>query len=126
MPRPRGTTTRTRSRGAEVNQAYRQRKLAQDPTAVPCPVCGLLLSSSGTGTHRRQHVLNGDIEVELPFQCEECGEAYETEGSLLSHVARGHKAKTRTKAPPERRDRVKFVASIAHLPYREFIEELLK
>lgn len=127
MPKPRGTTTRTRSRNAETNLAYRQRKLESDPTATPCDICGQLLRGGGQGTHRRQHILNGDIVVPLPHVCDECGEAYENKDSLRDHITRGHKSNPRaTNRDPKRQARVAYVSSIARLPYREFIEELLK
>jgi hypothetical protein len=116
-----------RSRGAEINLAWRQRQFANDPSYTPCGVCGQLLKGMGHGAHRRQHILNGDIDVELPHECEECGERYETSNALGDHRRRGHGAVKKKTANdhPDRVVRRKFVDSIAKLPYREFVERLL-
>lgn len=126
MATPRGSTRRGRSRNAETNLAYRQRRVADDPAYTPCPVCGLKFKSMGHGAHRRQHILNGDIDAELPHECEDCGERYETASQLRDHILRGQKAmKRQPKDNPERAARVAYVNSIAKLPYREFVERLL-
>jgi len=125
---PKGTTTRTRTRNAETNAAYRQRKMEnRDPPtgSVPCKICGMPVSPLGSGAHRRRHILDGDIAVELPHACA-CGEKFETERQLSDHHRRGHK---HTAAPPgtkRKPERLAFVSSIANLPYREFVERLLE
>jgi hypothetical protein len=115
-----------RSRNAETNLAYRQRQAANDPAYTPCEVCGQLLKGMGQGSHRRQHILNGDIEADLPFHCEDCGERYETQASWADHRRRGHSVKKKTADDhPDRVARRQFVDRIAKLPYREFVRELL-
>ena len=129
MPHPRGGTTRSRerSRNAENNLAYRQRKVADDPGYTPCEICGQKFKPMGHGSHRRQHILNGDIDVELPFECEECGERYEFTSQLRDHVSRGHSNKKKTADDhPDRVARRAFVESIVRLPYRDFVKELLR
>jgi len=91
-------------------------RYANDPEAEVCRICGVRRSLIGMTTHMRR------LHQSYIFVCS-CGEGFNNEKKFETHrrgcgvVARDGKA---------RRERYAFVDEAAHLPYRDFVKEIMK
>lgn len=113
MPAPRKTTGTTRMT-PERRTAWRRRQFDErvpPSDAEPCEICGKPISPLGRGSHKRRHVLDGDIPPTEPTK---------------PRVREAPPRKIPNLPRPERDARHTFVSKIAGLPYEQFIQELLK
>jgi hypothetical protein len=87
-----------------------------DPAAEACRICGVKRSIIGMATHMRAE------HQSYVYVCS-CGQGFNKEKCFEAHRCECDDGTPELKT---RRLRYAFVDSIVHLPYREFVKELLR